>query len=44
MSTDKKPRKNTGHPAQPLQGPVDFKAMTRDIIARFPKVLARLAG
>ncbi len=38
----------TGADAKPLeakavQGPIDFATMTEEIIARFPKTLARLA-
>ena len=36
-------KKKTTHPAHPAQGPVDYKALAKEIIERFPKVLARLA-
>jgi hypothetical protein len=28
--------------ARPVQGEVDISAMTRDVIARFPKIIAKL--
>ena len=39
-----KPRgKNAVRRARPVQGEVDHGALTREIIARFPKILAALA-
>ncbi len=31
------------NPAQPVKGPVDYKALREELIAEFPKTLARLA-
>jgi hypothetical protein len=31
------------HPARPTQGPVDYSALRRDLKAKFPKTIARLA-
>lgn len=30
--------------ARPVNGPVDFAAMRREVMAKFPKTLARLAN
>lgn len=31
------------NPIQPVEGRIDYKAMRQDLIAAFPKTLARLA-
>lgn len=36
-------KKPVSHAAQPTQKAVDYKAMRQDIVAAFPKTLARLA-
>ena len=36
-------KKKTTHPAHPVQGPVDYKALREELISEVPQTLARLA-
>jgi hypothetical protein len=33
----------TANPVKPVKGPVDYKALRKELIGAFPKTLARLA-
>jgi hypothetical protein len=38
-----KAKGKTAHPVRPVGGEIDYEAMRKDIMAKFPKTLARLA-
>ena len=43
QSAKKRPASKAANPAHPVKGPVDYKALRRELISEFPKTLARLA-
>lgn len=43
QSPKKRPSGKASNPVQPVKGPIDYKALRKELISEFPKTLARLA-